>query len=85
MNLTLLIGIGGMCCILLGFLLLQRHRITADSLLYDVLNALGSALLVISAIASAAWAFVVLNTIFGLYSLHDIFWSDLRRRARTRN
>ncbi len=65
-------GIAGMICILAGFLLIQTHKVTADSLLYDVLNFVGSALLVIYGLAGKAWPFVILNGVFALYSLYDI-------------
>ncbi len=65
-------GIAGMLCILAGFLLIQTHKVTADSLLYDILNFGGSALLVIYGVAGSAWPFVILNGVFMLYSLYDI-------------
>ena len=67
-----LMGILGMLCILAGFLLIQTHKVTADSILYDVLNFVGSALLVIYGIAGNVWPFVILNGIFAVYSLYDI-------------
>lgn len=67
-----LMGIAGMLGILAGFLLIQTHKVTADSLLYDVLNFGGSALLVIYGVAGKAWPFVILNGVFALYSLYDI-------------
>lgn len=76
MDTFLLIGIIGMCCILLGFMLVQRHTWTQDDFRYDMLNFVGSGLLVISAIASRAWPFVILNTIWGLYSLRDVVFLD---------
>lgn len=67
-----LMGIVGMLCILAGFHLIQTHKLTADSLLYDVLNFVGSGLLVIYGIAGSSWPFVILNGVFALYSLYDI-------------
>ncbi|TSC60786.1 MAG: Uncharacterized protein Greene041662_89 [Candidatus Peregrinibacteria bacterium Greene0416_62] len=67
-----LMGIAGMLCILAGFLLIQTHKVTADSMLYDVLNFVGSALLVIYGIVGKAWPFVILNGVFTAYSLYDI-------------
>jgi hypothetical protein len=72
-------GIAGMLLILGGFLLIQTHRVTADSLLYDVLNFVGSALLVVYGIAGGVWPFVALNGVFALYSLYDIV-KDLQGR-----
>lgn len=76
MDIFLLIGIVGMVCILLGFLMVQMHDWTQDDFAYDMVNAVGSLLLVVSALASRAWPFVVLNTIWGLYSFRDVFFVD---------
>ncbi len=75
----LLIGIAGMLMILIGFLLINMHKLTADSTWYDVLNFAGSGLLVISALATRAWPFVILNAVFALYSLRDLLVVDLQR------
>lgn len=71
-------GILGVCAILTGFLLINTHRVTADSLLYDVLNAVGSMLLIVSAVMTKAWPFVIVNGVFAVYSLKDILFQDLR-------
>jgi hypothetical protein len=72
MDLWLMIGVIGMLFILTGFLLIQTHKVTADSLCYDMLNFVGSALLVMYGIAGSVWPFVILNGIFAAYSLWDI-------------
>lgn len=74
-----LIGIMGMLCILAGFLLIQTHKLTADSLLYDTLNFLGSGMLVMYGISGKAWPFVILNGVFAAYSLWDVL-RDLHGR-----
>lgn len=81
MDLFLVIGTIGMLMILSGFLLIQTHRLTADALLYDVLNCIGSALLVISAWSVHIWPFVILNAVFAVYSLKDILFSDLKKKG----
>ena len=78
MDLYLTLGIAGMGMILLGFLLINRHAVTADSLFYDALNFVGSSLLVISAIPDRAWPFIILNGVFALFSLKDLLFQDLR-------
>lgn len=80
-DIAFLIGFSGMLLILAGFLLLQRHYITADSLSYDLFNALGSMMLVGYGISARAWPFVLLNGVFGIYSLWDVFLVDLRKKA----
>ncbi|MEK7590825.1 MAG: hypothetical protein AAB489_01295 [Patescibacteria group bacterium] len=78
MNLFLLLGILGMALILIGFYLLETHRISADDLSYDVLNFFGSGLLVLNALESHAWPFLMLNVVWGLVALRDIAL-DLQR------
>lgn len=82
MDIFLVVGIIGMICILYGFLMVQRHHWTQDDFIYDLLNAVGSFLLVISAVASHAWPFVVLNTIWGGYSLRDVLFLDKKSPKR---
>jgi hypothetical protein len=79
-----LIGLSGMVLILAGFLLLQRHYITADSLSYDLFNALGSIMLVGYGISTRAWPFVLLNGVFGMYSFWDVLFVDVRKRRENR-
>ena len=68
----LLLGILGMVCILYGFLMVQLHRWNQDQTRYDIMNFLGSALLLIYAIEGRVWPFVVLNGIWAMYSLKDV-------------
>ncbi len=77
MDLFLGIGIVGMSLILVGFLLINTHKLTADALWYDVLNCIGSTMLVISAIPARMWPFIILNSVFAMYSLKDIIFQDL--------
>jgi hypothetical protein len=49
-----------------------NHRLSPDDLLYDVMNAVGSLLLVINAIMTGAWPFLVLNTVWGIYAFRDV-------------
>lgn len=79
MDLFLSLGTIGMTMILGGFLLVQTHRLTVDALAYDLLNCIGSVLLIISVWPSRLWPLMILNTVFALYSLKDIFFSDLKR------
>ena len=72
----LLLGIIGMLCILWGFLMAQTHRWSEDSFIYDLVNFIGSALLVTYAIAGRAWPFLILNAIWALYSLRDVLFAD---------
>ncbi len=78
MNIDLLLALGilGMLCILWAFLMVQAHRWSQDDLFYDAVNFLGSLFLVIYAVSGRAWPFVILNSIWALYSLRDVLWLD---------
>ena len=78
-NLPLLLGILGMILILIGFFGVQTHKMNQDALSYDILNFLGSALLVYYGVIGHAWPFVILNSVWALYSLKDIV-SDVRHK-----
>ena len=78
MSTFLLLGILGMALILLAFLLEQRGIWKNDNLYYDLANCLGSFLLVAYAIDGRSWPFIVLNSVWGLYSLYDVVL-DIRR------
>lgn len=80
-DLPLIAGIAGMLMILLGFFGVQTHRLSQDALRYDVLNAAGSLLLVYYGVVGHAWPFVILNSVWALYSLKDIV-VDLRKKKR---
>ena len=78
-----LIGIVGMVLILIAFFMVQSHTWSQDDLIYDIVNMLGSACLVIYGIAGRVWPFVILNSIWGIYSLKDVI-VDLIERGKKR-
>ncbi len=69
-----------MLLILIGFFLIQSHTISQDDFSYDILNFIGSVLLIIYGIAGKAWPFVILNSVWALYSLKDIAQDLLKKR-----
>ncbi len=73
----LILGILGMALILLAFFMSQNHRWSSDSMVYDLVNFVGSVLLIVYAIPPRAWPFIVLNGVWALVSLKDIF-GDLK-------
>lgn len=77
----LYIGSTGAALILIAFVLGQLHLWKDTYFSYDLLNALGSILLVIYAWQGSSWPFLVLNGVWALVSLKDCF-SDLRRNER---
>ena len=79
MDITTLIGASGACLILIGFILEQTHRIKDTSLSYDILNLIGSALLIVYALLLKSYPFLVLNGVWALVSLRDVI-VDLRKK-----
>lgn len=68
-----------MIFILLAFLMGQTGRWKDDDLVYDLVNFIGSALLVVYAVAGNAVPFIVLNSIWAVYSLYDVV-QDMRKQ-----
>jgi hypothetical protein len=73
MDVTTLIGTSGAAIILIAFVQSQRGKWKQTDLIYDSLNALGSALLVAYAVLLSSWPFLVLNGVWLAVSLKDIF------------
>jgi len=68
----IIIGILGAFLILLAFVLNQIHVWRDDSLVYDLVNFLGAALLVVYGVIIKGWPFAVLNTVWAIVSLRDV-------------
>ena len=67
------IGILGATIILILFLGNQFNKISNDSVWYDFGNFVGSAMLVYFAVVTKSLPFVVLNTVWAIVSLKDVF------------
>ncbi len=80
-SLNLAIGVIGMILILGAFILVGNHKLSPDDLLYDLLNFIGSSLLVINATVGHAWPFVILNLVWGFYALKDVIL-DCKRDSK---
>ncbi len=78
-----LMGIAGMILVLIGFFMVQSHRWSLDSIKYDIINLIGSLLLVFYSIAGRVWPFVILNGIWAIYSLKDVM-GDIIARGKKR-
>jgi hypothetical protein len=74
---SLAVQVAGAVLVLAGFALLQLRRVTAHSLPYLLLNAVGSAALAGSAAVNGQWGFVLLNAVWLAVSL-----VSLARRRR---
>lgn len=68
----LFIGILGMAILLVAFFMNQIQRWTAQSLVYDFTNFLGSGLMVYYSWLIDSIPFLVLNVVWGLVSLKDV-------------
>lgn len=81
-DLPLIIGIVGMLLVLVGFIMIQTHRWTADDFGYDFVNFLGSSGLMYYGYVGHAWPFVILNGIFALYSLKEVIMHFTSKKAK---
>jgi len=73
MNPGLILGILGAALILTAFILDQTHVWKDTDLIYDVVNLAGSSLLLYYGAVSGTWPFVILNSVWALVSLRDVF------------
>ncbi len=69
---TTLVGTFGAFLILIAFILNQFHIWKDTDFKYDLLNFLGSLLLVTYALLLKSYPFIILNTVWGLISLKDL-------------
>lgn len=82
MDMVTIIGVVGAALILVGFVANELGKLTAKSFWYDLLNLVGSLILLWYGIQLSAWPFVILNTIWALVSLRDVV-SGLAQRGKT--
>lgn len=78
------IGSLGAALILIAFVMGQMHIWKDTYFVYDLLNAVGSILLVIYAWIGFSWPFVILNLVWALVSLKDVV-SDLQRNSHKKS
>ncbi len=72
MDITTIIGVIGAALILIGFVGNEWGKLKAESFGYDLLNLVGSAILIWYGLQLSAWPFVVLNSVWALVSLRDV-------------
>ncbi len=72
MEISQLVSIAGAAMVLGAFAGLQLRRMHPFGLIYLVLNVAGSACLALAAAMEDLWAFVVLNSVWGLVSLRSL-------------
>lgn len=76
---TLIIGVAGATITLVFFILEQLHKISNDNAWFDGGNFVGSALLVVYAYLLWSIPFLILNTIWAVFSLKDLL-VDFKRK-----
>jgi hypothetical protein len=81
MNITLIIGIAGAFILLVFFMLEQANKVSNESLWYDSANFIGSVLLTIYAVLLFSIPFAILNGVWAIFSLKDVF-IDLNRMRK---
>lgn len=73
------IGIIGAGLVLLAFIMNQTKKWKNTDLIYDVVNFLGALILIIYGLMIKGYPFVILNTVWALVSLKDVF-IDLKKK-----
>ncbi len=70
MNIVMeVLGIFAMVLILLGYFLISTEKVTSRSVLYQVLNVVGSLIFVVYLSLKNAWAAVALNGAWGIIGI----------------
>lgn len=72
MDTTLLVGVIGATIILIAFLLNQLNIWRNDTFGYDLSNLIGSLVLIYYAVLLDSIPFLILNTVWALFSLKDV-------------
>lgn len=72
MDITLIIGASGALLILIAFVANETHKWKDTDLIYDAVNFIGSALLLVYAILLVSYPFIILNAIWAGVSLKDV-------------
>jgi hypothetical protein len=75
------VGFTGMALILFAFVMNQFHQWKDTSLGYDLVNAVGSTMLITYALFLESIPFLVLNGVWALVSIRDVVW-DLKREKK---
>ncbi len=81
MEFTTFIGVMGALLVLVAFVCNQLGKWRDDYLIYDLVNFLGSLLLVVYASLLLSWPFLILNLVWMGLSVRDLF-TDFKRNSR---
>ncbi len=72
MDIVLVIGASGMSLLLIAFVLNLFKKIMQDSIVYNVFNIIGSALLVYYAYILNSIPFIILETVWALFAFYKL-------------
>lgn len=78
MDIPTIIGSIGAALILVAFILNQLNKWKKDDLKYDLVNLIGSIILIIFALMISAWPFLILNSVWAVVSLRDVI-KDIKK------
>lgn len=84
MDYITIIGTSGAFLILIAFAMNQTKKWKDDYFIYDLVNFIGSMLLVIYAIILKSYPFLILNGVWAILSLRDMVVDLQRNSERTR-
>jgi len=79
-----IIGFSGMAVVLFAFLMNQARKWSTESLTYDSVNLLGSALLMFYSLYLKSYPILTLNTIWAIFSARDML-IDIRDGKRKKD
>lgn len=77
MDIVTIIGVAGAGLVLIAFIGNELGRLSTTSRWYDTLNIVGSGLLIYYAYQLESWPFILLNSVWLLFSLKDIVRSKI--------
>ena len=80
-NITDLIGWLGAIILLVGFWINIFKKISNNSLIYLIINFIGSLLLIINAYINDAYPFILVNTFWMIFSLYKILTKNNLRES----
>lgn len=83
MNLNDIIGFIGVTIMLIPYILTLRKIITVDNLLCSVLNFIGSSLCVIYSYNIKAYPFLLIESIWALFSLYEIYNDGFSKKEKS--
>lgn len=81
MDITTVIGITGTTLILVAFFLNQNNTWSADNLKYDLMNFVGSGLMIVYSLLLSSVPFLILNVVWTAVSLRDVVKHLLKKKS----